>query len=396
MHCDLLVVGGQLAGLSAAIAAASAGADVILCDREPELGERSTISADPDLAALNTIAKALPNLRIMTDTVCNGWFADNWLPLIQGKTLYRCRARQVIFATGQIEQPAVFRGNDLPGIIAGGTAWRLIAHYGVRPGRRAVVYAGTPEGLNVASMLDLAGTKVSAIILPRPLSGDESEIYRLRSKGIEIVLGQIDEARGRGHLQKVVVCGRTFDCDLLVVSVGSAPAWQLPAHSGAQLTYDDLNRQLSLASKRDDVRIAGSVAGHTSSAAAKADGCRAGTDAAIALGYSVAAYSSVAPDPLAHCDLPLNPHPKGRDFVDFDEDLQIKDIINSVREGYRELELVKRFSTVGMGPSQGRHSALTTARIVAKATDRTVSEVGVTTARPPFGPELLGVLAGHI
>ena len=93
--------------------------------------------------------------------------------------------------------------------------------------------------------------------------------------------------------------------------------------------------------------------------------------------------------------LPLNPHPNGKDFVDFDEDLQVKDLIHAVQEGYSELELVKRFSTVGMGPSQGRHSALATARIVAAATGRTVAEIGVTTARPPVGAETLGVLAGH-
>ena len=84
---------------------------------------------------------------------------------------------------------------------------------------------------------------------------------------------------------------------------------------------------------------------------------------------------------------PFVKHPKGREFVDFDEDLQIKDIVNATRMGYRDIQLVKRFSTVGMGPSQGRHSALPTARLVARATDRSVNETGVTTARPPLTPE---------
>jgi sarcosine oxidase subunit alpha len=397
LHCDLLVVGGGLAGLSAAIAAAKAGADVILCDSEPELGGRATLGPVREMAGLIATAKALPTLRIMTEAVCNGWFADNWLPTIQGRTLHRCRARQVIFATGELEHPAVFRGNDLPGIVSGGTVRRLIGHYGVRPGRRAVVYAGTPEGLDVAELLDLAGTRVCAIILPRPLASHEAHVGQLRAKGMEIIAGQIEEARGHGHVQQVTVGGRSIDCDLLAVSVGHAPAWQLPAHAGAQVGYDDTRHCLSLALKRQDVRLAGSVAGHGDAGAAIADGQRAGTDAAVALALTTsnAVAEPVAPDLLAQCALPLNAHPKGRDFVDFDEDLQVKDIINSVAEGYRELELVKRFSTVGMGPSQGRHSALSTARIVAAATGRSVSEIRVTTARPPFGPELLGVLAGH-
>ena len=92
---------------------------------------------------------------------------------------------------------------------------------------------------------------------------------------------------------------------------------------------------------------------------------------------------------------PIFPHPKGRDFVDFDEDLQVKDIVNATRLGYRDIQLVKRYSTVGMGPSQGRHSALPTARLVARATGRSVSETGVTTARPPVKPEAIGLLAGR-
>ena len=93
---------------------------------------------------------------------------------------------------------------------------------------------------------------------------------------------------------------------------------------------------------------------------------------------------------------PIFKHPKGKDFVDFDEDLQAKDIVNATRLGYRDIQLVKRFSTVGMGPSQGRHSALPTARLVADATNRTVTETGVTTARPPFVPEKLANIAGRI
>lgn len=397
LHCDLLVVGGGLAGLSAAIAAASVGGDVILCDIEPELGGRATLGPSPELEELIAAARSLPSLRIMTGTVCNGWFADNWLPLIRGKTLYRCRARRVILATGEIEQPAVFRGNDLPGILSGGTVRRLIAHYAVRPGRRAVVYAGMPEGLDVADLLDRAGTTVAAILVPRPLAGHEAQVDRLRSAGIEIVAGQIEEALGRGHLQRVIVGGRGIDCDLLAVSVGHAPAWQLPAQAGAQIGYDDATHQLALARMRDDVRLAGSIAGHADLRAAMSDGHRAGTEAAVALGLTEAADipQPAPPDPVAQCALALTPHPDGRDFVDFDEDLQVKDILDTISEGYRELELVKRFSTLGMGPSQGRHSALSTARIVAAATGRPVAEIGVTTARPPFGPELLGVLAGH-
>ena len=185
-------------------------------------GDRASLDPDgaADLSAQIAEAHGLALLRIMTDTFCNGWFADNWLSLIQGKTLHRCRARQVIFATGEIEQPVVFRGNDLPGIVSGGTVRRLVRHSGVRAGRRALVLAGTPKGLEVADPLENSGAKVVAVVRPRPLPGHEHRIAALRARGCAIMPGQIDEACGRAHLRQVRIGTRGFDCDLLAVSVG--------------------------------------------------------------------------------------------------------------------------------------------------------------------------------
>jgi len=399
LHCDLLVVGGGPAGLSAAIEAARAGADVILCDEAPALGGRLTYApADgmglPDLVAE---AQSLPSLRIMTWTACNGWFEDNWLPLIRGKTLYRCRAQQLIIATGGIEQPSVFRGNDLPGIMTAGAVSRLIRHYGVRPGTRAVILAGTPDAVVAAETLIEAGCAIAALVLPRPLPGQEARIAKLRATGCAILNGHVEEARGKMHVSEVRAGDQWIRCDLLVTSVGHMPAWQLPCQTGARLQCDDATGRISLERTGEDIHLAGSVAGHAGLATVMADGRRAAAAALNGIGYQCATVDLPEDTEigLAHCPLPLDPHPKGRDFVDFDEDLQINDLINAVSEGYRELELVKRFSTVGMGPSQGRHSALATARIVAAATGRGVGETGVTTARPPVGPEALGVLAGH-
>jgi sarcosine oxidase subunit alpha len=145
------------------------------------------------------------------------------------------------------------------------------------------------------------------------------------------------------------------------------------------------------------VHLAGPLAGHAGLNAAIASGHRAAQIAVRRLGVAAAHGDILPADSETEEGFlpPIVAHPKGRDFVDFDEDLQVKDLQNTVAEGYREIELVKRFSTVGMGPSQGRHSAFATARIVAEATGRRIGEAGVTTARPPVAPETLGVLAGH-
>ncbi|MBM3584357.1 MAG: FAD-dependent oxidoreductase [Alphaproteobacteria bacterium] len=399
LHCDVLVVGAGPAGLAAAVEAARAGADVVLCDGEPELGGSLTYAAPDGASATAAIAEAsaLSNLRVMTGTLCNGWFEDNWLPLIQGDVLVRARAAEVILATGGIEQPAVFRNNDRPGIVLGGAARRLIRHYGVRPGQRAVVLAGTPDAFGVATDLAAAGVAIAAVVLPRPLPDHDVALERLRGAGAAIVTGRIDEADGKEHVGAVRVGDDWFDCDLVTVSVGQAPAWQLACQAGGRLGHDEATQRLTLTLDRPGARLAGSAAGHADHGAVVADGRRAARAALRALGRDAPDLEPPRDNGLvfAHCALPLDPDPRAKDFIDFDEDLQVKDLINAVAEGYREIELVKRFTTVGMGPSQGRHSALATARTVAAATGRSVAATGVTTARPPVGPETLGVLAGH-
>jgi sarcosine oxidase subunit alpha len=224
----------------------------------------------------------------------------------------------------------------------------------------------------------------------------------ISNRGIEIVSGAtIDEAAaeaGNTHVSRIRVSGRWVECDLVTVSVGSVPAWQLPCQGGATFGYDEINARPTLTLPSGaPIHLAGPLAGHTGLMAAMASGRHAAEAALGRVGHPTSDEEPIRSDPEAEGVFltPIRAHPKGRDFVDFDEDLQVKDLQNTVAEGYREIELVKRFSTVGMGPSQGRHSAFTTARIVAEATGRRIAAVGVTTARPPLMPEKLGVLAGH-
>ncbi|MDX8495131.1 2Fe-2S iron-sulfur cluster-binding protein [Mesorhizobium sp. VK22B] len=403
MHCDVLVVGAGPAGLSAAIAAAQAGADVVLCDENREIGGSLTYGRhDPAfLPGLLSRIEALSNLRVLTGTVCNGWYEDNWLPLIEGDRLHRTRAREVILATGAIEQPAVFRNNDLPGIMLGGATQRLIRHYGVRPGQKAVVLATGDEAYGV--VLDLVEAGVSVMMVADPTSGGQTGPFEAvsHSKGVAIRKAVTVEAAegtaGNRHLARVRVGGSWIDCDLLAVSVGQVPAWQLPCQAGGKVGYDAATGTMKLRLPTGPVHLAGAVAGADDLQDAINSGRRAAGSALSRLGHAVVEEPPADGPKSAQPRYaqPIVADPKGRDFVDFDEDLQVKDLQNATKDGYREIELVKRFTTVGMGPSQGRHSALATARIVAEATGRTVGEVGITTARPPVGPETLGVLAGH-
>lgn len=413
LHADVLVIGAGPAGLSAAITAAEAGADVLLVDSNPELGGALTYArfapdkseADHALKALLEKARRLTNLRILTDATCNGWFADNWLPVLRGNCLYRVRAAQVVVAAGSHEQPLVFRNNDLPGIMLSSAAQRLMRHYAIPPGRKVVVFAGNRDGYLAALDLVEAGIGIAAILDPFDTPSCPASARRLAEHGVRIVAkAQITEALGipgNRHVRAVrfVASGQgtqMIDCDALIVAAGYTPSYQLPLNAGAKLGYDDDSRQLVLSKMPEQMHLAGSAAGYFELRAVLRSGEIAGARAATEAGHDATAPDTI-PDEHAHGMNPFSniaPHPRGRDFVDFDEDLQVKDIMNAVADGYSELELVKRYSTVGMGPSQGRHSALATARIVAAMTNRQIADVGITTSRPPFGPEKLGLLAG--
>ncbi|WP_312795079.1 2Fe-2S iron-sulfur cluster-binding protein [Tianweitania sp.] len=413
LHTDVLVVGAGPAGLSAAIKAAEAGAQVLVVDLNPEIGGaltyarfgRDRAEAEETLRALRAKVETLSNLRVMTGATCNGWYGDNFVPVLQGETLYRVRAAQVVVAAGSHEQPLIFRNNDLPGIILSSAAQRLLRHYAVRPGKRGVVFAGNRDGyLAALDMLD-AGIPIAAVLEPSasPTSPDLAE--SLIAKGVRIITNatviEAHGTKGNRHIRAVQIKTpakgvEVLECDHMVVAAGYTPGYQLPLHAGAKLGYDDDAKHFVLNHMPDAMYLAGSTAGYFALESVLRNGEIAGATAAKAAGYDVTLPAAMEDATSSRMNYfhQLSPHPKGRDFVDFDEDLQVKDIKNAVVDGYRELELVKRYSTVGMGPSQGRHSALTTARIVAAETNRKVAEIGVTTSRPPFGPEKLGLLAG--
>ena len=415
LFADVAVVGGGPAGMAAALQAAAAGLEVVLIEENPRLGGALAYARPIDGAPagddLVAAIEAAADISVMTGATCTGLFADNWLAVTRGTRLYKLRAGQVIVATGSIEQPMVFRNNDLPGILLGSAAARLIRLYGIKPGARAVVVTANRDGYGVALDLAEAGVEVAAVADLRAGPPDEIEADMVRDLGIRVFRGHtVTAAGGRDRLARVVLSeitgtgecadrGTAIDCDLLCQSVGYAPAAALLCHGGARPGWDpETGMLVAPADPAPGLMAAGSVAGAYASDAVLAQGRHAGWRAVRALG------GAAGPEPVVPGDLggrgvshpwPIFPHPKGRDFVDFDEDLQVKDIRNAVAEGYREIELVKRFSTVGMGPSQGRHSALATARLTAAATGRAVAEVGTTTYRPPARPEQFGVLAGR-
>jgi sarcosine oxidase subunit alpha len=419
LFCDLLVIGGGVAGLQAARQAAENGLEVILVDRNQRLGGALSYRRPPPGTSGDTLleeflepVRAHPGILSLTGATANGWFEDHWIPVVQEDRMLKVRAGQVLVCAGVIEQPAVFRNNDLPGILLGGAAQRLIRRYGVRPGRTAVVLSGNDRGYELALDLLDAGVAVSAMVEMRAAVPELAAARELAQAGVRIETGAtVYQARAHRfsgrlsgvELRSIDAPGRTgahladVDCDVLVVSVGYMPAFQIPCQAGAGLTYLDEQAVFRIDGLPDGMSLAGAINGCTELDQARADASQA---AARCLGQATTEDDGRRwldrSGASVNFAFPVFPHPRGREFVDFDEDLQISDIVRAVREGYSDVQLAKRFSTCGMGPSQGRHSALAMARIVANETGKTVTETGVTTARPPVGPETIGHCAGRV
>ncbi|MFJ3151045.1 FAD-dependent oxidoreductase [Pseudomonas putida] len=419
LFADLAVVGAGPAGLQAALTAANAGAQVLLIEQQPILGGSLTYArfdvennrADSLRRELINAVEGHANIQVLKKATCNAWFTDNYLPVIQGKRMYKVRATQCLIASGSFDQPVIFRNNDLPGVMLSSAAQRLMKLYAVKPGKRAVVLTGNDDGYYAALDLHEQGVQVAALVDMRTNPADRALLIALEKRGIPCHLNStVFEAlheKGMRHvsgvdIRKITGLGQVansslhLDCDLLCMSGGYMPVYQLLCQAGGKLSYDDQLAEFTLSGLPKNLSVAGSAHGFHALDNVLADATRTATEIITALGLVI----NVKPLPLrpeaqVNFPWPIFPHPKGKDFVDLDEDLQVRDIINATKIGYRDVQLVKRYSTVGMGPSQGRHSALPTARLVAASTQRSVSETGVTTARPPFEAEKLAHVAGR-
>ncbi|WP_040570943.1 2Fe-2S iron-sulfur cluster-binding protein [Methyloversatilis thermotolerans] len=415
--CDVLVIGAGPSGLSAALAAADAGARVAICDENARAGGSGLYQLGGDTAradatrSLLARVRAHDNIRLLEGTYAAGYYADQWVPLIDRERMTKMRAKSVIVASGAFEQPSVFRNNDLPGVMNGSAMQRLIYRYALRPCDSAVVLAGNADGYRVALDLMAAGARVEAVVDMRASVPASPLVDALKARGIEPLAGHaIQEAHpdGRGELAGVTlvkldgsgrpVAGseRRIACDGVAMSTGWSPTMNLLYQAGTRMRFDDLLQQFVPDQLPEGVFACGRSNGVYTFESRMADGVRAGLAAAAHAGLGEAAPVGVPPEAEApSLAWPIVPHPDGKNFVDFDEDLQVKDFENAVQEGYDNIELLKRFSTVGMGPSQGKHSNMTALRILARLTGKSPQQVGTTTARPFFHPVPLSHLAGR-
>ena len=417
--CDLLVVGAGPAGLSAAIAAAENGVRVLVVDEQPRPGGSLTWQrgAGPEagtgLKELLDRVASLDTLELRTSTQAAGWYADHWIALATDTHLTKLRAKATLAASGCMEQPAVFGQNDLPGVLLGSAAQRLIRLYAVKPFERCVVLASGSDAYRVVLDLLDAGVDVAAVADLRA-EGEVSELgNRVVTAGVPVHKGHtVHEAvgaRGKRCVAGAVLCrlddrgaplastAITVACDGVAVSVGWAPCGELLYQAGGRFSYSETVEQFVPGHLPEGVFAAGRVRGVFELEDQIADGRRAGLEAAKYLGR----YSEGVPEPAVHRGpppshpYPIYAHAGKKNFIDLDEDLHLADFVNAHQEGYDNIELLKRYTTVGMGPSQGKLANMNAVRVLARLNRKSINETGTTTSRPFRHPVALGVLAGR-
>ena len=398
LHPDVLVIGAGAAGLAATAEAAKAGASVVLLEQGREAGGHLLGEASSTLRSGLAREALGSGARFLSETAAFGVFGGGLIAAAGPDALYRIRAGHVIFATGAVEGSAVFPGNDLPGVMLSSAAHLLLHRYGVLPGRRAVVLTGDNVGYTTAWALKDAGAEVTVVDLRRDGGWPE---------GFPVFAGAtILSAHGRRRVSAVSVgtvgaaSGQRVSCDLVVNACVQTPSTNLLAQAGARLAFDEALQAFLPDEMPPRTWAVGAVAGARSPEASVAQGRLAGLEAAAGSGQpvdaaSIAALRSEAArsgDPIVLP--PVVSAASGKQFACVCMDVTAKELETAVAEGFDSMELLKRYTTITMGPCQGKACMASSQRLCGAVTGRSFAETAPTTSRPPWVPVEMGTLAG--
>lgn len=411
-HCDLLVIGAGPTGLAAALAGGRAGARVIIADEGTRpggtlLADTARIGGEAAPAFARSIAAelaALPNVRMLTRTTVFGWYDSNVFGAVERmqkhvavpaprrplERLWRIVARNAILATGAEERPLVFGGNDRPGVMMAGAMRAYLNRWAVAPGRRPAIFTNTDAGYALASDLEAAGVEVAAIVDPRPHT--PAWAGRARVIANAVVTGTAGGKAVSGITVRSPGGEERLAADALAMSGGFNPVIALACHCGARPVWSEAHGTF-LAPEVAGLVLAGAAAGVAGLGDCLADGARA----AERLGYPSAVFGAVEGGTGTGQGAPLwaVAAPKGKAFVDFQNDVHLQDLQLARAEGYGHVELAKRYTTNGMATDQGKLSNLNAIGILAEARGVSPAEVGTTTFRPFYTPVSFGVLTGR-
>ncbi|MEO1193040.1 MAG: sarcosine oxidase subunit alpha family protein [Pseudomonadota bacterium] len=440
-HTDVLVVGSGPAGLAAALAAGRAGARVLLVEMDSRLGGHLLSTPDEEIEGLPALAwvekagaelESLANVTVKLRTMCFAAYDHNFFALWENVSdhltleerpekqprhrLIKLRTAQAIFAAGAIERPLIFRDNDRPGSMLAASAATFLQRFAVKPGTSAVLTTNNDSAYRAALALAAGGVEIAAVAdLREAPSGPWTE--KAQQQGMKILAGQAvyataGKTRIKGvSLGKLDASGKTLTerteriaCDLVLNSGGWTPSVHLHSQAKGKLIWEPETQVFRPGvTGQAGQHSVGACNGTFGLGAILDEGHQAGVAASEALGHAQPA--GAAPQAESEGFLPLRPlwlipadkpvgH-KGKHFVDQQNDVTAADLKLAMREGFRSIEHLKRYTTTGMATDQGKTSNLNALTLVAETLAKPVPEVGTTTFRPPFAPVSFGAWMGR-
>ncbi len=430
-HCDVLVIGAGVAGLSAALAAAKAGAKVIICDEQPEVGgalryeSGTTIDGKDGWDWAQETGKTLAsmdNVTVLTRTTGFGYYNHNFVGLVERVTdhlaaldkslprerLWQVRAKKVILANGQIERHMVFANNDRPGIMLASAGRTYLNHFGVAVGSKVGVYTAHDSAYEAAFDLKRAGVSVPVIVDCRENPG-EAVLAEARKLGIEVLTGHsVIKAGGKLRVNSISVArngggsARKFAVDALLVSAGWTPSVHLFSQSRGKVKFDAATQRFLPGTYLQDCLSIGACNGTDDLQATIDEALAAGELTARAAGTEGGAQVTLSGENrygwtggMIGAAEGAGPDTTVKAFIDFQHDVCAKDIRLAVREGMHSIEHIKRFTTNGMASDQGKLSNMHGLAIAAEALGKDIPQVGLTTFRQPYTPVTFGAIVNH-
>lgn len=436
---DILVIGGGIAGLQAALTAAKSGAKVLLIEQTAHWGGRAPVDGAEidgkpagDWVA-DTLAKlhAMDNVTIRNRLSGAGVYDHGYVlgyeqitdhtPEVDAPRhrLWRIRAKQIITATGAIERSLSFAGNDIPGVMLAASVRDYLVNWGVAVGQRCVVVTNNDDAYRTAITLHNAGLKIPAIIDARPKADGELP-NAARALGIRVEEGRaIAKVKGGKRVIGVEICLQDGDggareeikCDCVAMSGGFSPVVHLWSHCGGKLNWIADQAHFAPDPKRpplgDDgegfVITAGIASGKMDTPDVLNDATKAGKAAAKAAGYTLkrAGTPKARPTdealmaPIWIMPAKATPDLKAKMWLDFQNDVKVSDIQLAAQEGYESVEHTKRYTTLGMATDQGKMSNINGLAVLSDALDQAIPATGTTTFRPPYTPISMGAIAGE-
>ncbi|MFO6463349.1 sarcosine oxidase subunit alpha family protein [Jannaschia sp. KMU-145] len=420
--CDILIAGGGFAGLTAALGAAASGQRVILVERGRHWGGRAPVDGGEidGMPAAEwveaTVARldGMENVTLHLATEASGVYDHGYVLLNEHlggpgprERVWRVRTGQVVAATGAIERPLSFAGNDVPGVILAGALRDYVVNHGVSLGDRTVIVTNNDDAYRTAKVLLAAGLQVPAIIDARA-APDSPIIREIKGLGVNVHVGRgIAKVIGNDRVTGVAVCLQAGEgavlqeiaCDAVAMSGGWSPVVHLFSHCGGKLWWDDAramfrpdpDRPPTDQDGRGFVSCVGAASGALTTAEVLAD--------------AADAFDLAPPEAHATEEAPIEaiwmmpqgagPKLRAKMWLDYQNDVKVSDVRLAAQEGFESVEHAKRYTTLGMATDQGKLSNINGLAVLADRLDEAIPQVGTTTFRPPYTPVTLGAIAGE-